>query len=227
MLALLMVGWGGRVKDSLAHLLTTLRGRVVAGATLLALVGGLGAAGVRVANAGPPEPVLPGSGDVPETYPRLDRAAPDMSALVDQDGRAFDIGRLDGRKAFVTFAFGNCETICPMVVHASRAARAELEHPEEWAVVVVTLDPWRDTPSRLPHLVEQYELDPERDLVLGGNVSDVEAALDAWQMARTRDRRTGDITHPPLVYLTDPAGTVVYASTGAKQQLRTLAHRLR
>ncbi len=200
---------------------------MVAGATLLLVVGGLGAAGVRVANARIPEPVLPGSADVPESYPRLDREAPDMSALVDQRGEAFTPETLEGRSAFVTFAFGNCETVCPMVVHASRAARMELGNPEEWAVVVVTLDPWRDTPSRLSHLVEQYELDPERDFVLSGGVDDVERVLDGWNIARSRDTQTGDITHPPLVYLVEPEGTVAYASSGAMQQLVALARRLR
>lgn len=227
MVAVLLVGWRDDVASTLVHLRSSLGGRsLMAGAALLVLVGFAGA-GVRVATAGVPDPVLVGSADVPESYARVDRAMPDMAALVDQNGRPFALHRLQGRAAFVTFAFGHCATVCPLVVHSSRMTRTALGAERDFAVIVVTLDPWRDLPSRLPHLMRQYELDAERDFVLSGTVEDVEAALDDWRVGRVRDAVTGDITHPALIYLVEPDGTVAYASTGARGQLEALARRLR
>ena len=198
----------------------------MASVVFLVLAGATGAT-MRVVSARLPDPILAGSADVPDSYPRLDRTMPDMAALVDQHGETFSLDRLGGRPAFVAFAYGHCVTICPLVVHASRAVRSALAGERDFAIIVVTLDPWRDTPSRLAHLVGQYELDPELDFVLTGSVEDVEAALDGWQVARVRDEQTGDVTHPALVYLVEPDGTVAYASTGAMGQLRELALRLR
>lgn len=240
MVALLMAGWGERTSGAMRRLRATASGRVAFGSTLALLVVGLGAAGVRVATAGTPAPVIPGGADVPDTYPRLDRPWPGAQGLVDQRGESFSLGRLEGRPALVTFAFAHCGDICPMVVHASRMARDEFTgqagvravgDPQpppparDLALVVITLDPWRDTPSQLPRMTEQWELE-EDDFVLSGEIGDVESALDAWNVARERVETTGDIVHPPLVYLVEEDGTIAYASTGSKGQLLTLLARL-
>lgn len=228
MVALLMAGWGERTSGALRRLRSSAGGRAVFGTGLALVAIGLGAAGARVATAGVPEPVLPGGSDVPSSYPRLDRPWPVARGLVDQSGEAFSLGRLGGRPALVTFAFAHCGDVCPMIVHASRLARDEVAGvaaSTPLALVVITLDPWRDTPSQLPRMAAQWELS-EGDFVLSGAIEDVQAALDAWNVARERVETTGDIVHPPLVYLVEADGTVAYASTGSKGQLLTLLGRL-
>jgi len=227
MIAALFIGWRSEMVSTLGHLRSSQAGRGLMATVTFVVLASLTGAGVRVVTAGAPDPVLVGSSDVPESYPRIDGTMPDMAALVDQRGESFTLARLEGRAALVTFAFGHCETVCPMVVHSSRMTRSALAEERDFAVIVVTLDPWRDTPSRLPHLVEQFELDPDRDFVLSGAVDDVEAALDAWKMGRVRDELTGDVVHPALVYLMEADGTLAYASTGAMGQLTELARRLR
>lgn len=46
-------------------------------------------------------------------------------------------------------------------------------------------------------------------------------------MPRERDEVTGDITHPGIVYMVEPDGTVAYGSTGGVLQMTSLAARLR
>jgi cytochrome oxidase Cu insertion factor (SCO1/SenC/PrrC family) len=222
MFALLLVGWGRSVAESVRHLRSSLAGRVLMGGTLALAVCGFVLAGVRVADARLPEVALAGATDGDQL--RLNRPWPEMTELVDQLGGAFSLASLEGRPAMVTFAFGHCETVCPAVVHETRAARLGLD--EDVAIVVLTVDPWRDTPSRLESLLGQYELDPSRDHVVSGPVASVLAALDAWDVSTERDERTGDIVHPALVYLVEADGTVVYASGGGLQQSTTLATRL-
>jgi protein SCO1/2 len=224
MLAVLMVGWGGEVRASFLRLVSSSRGRLATLGVVTALLTGLSLAGAKVLGTRMPDLAFGSDEPAPETYPRLDRAWPAGQGLVDQTGDPFTVARLEGRPALVTFAFGHCATLCPVVVHQARAARMELDEP--WAIVVITLDPWRDTPTRLPALVDQFELDPDRDFVLSGNVADVEAALDAWGIPRSRDERTGDITHPGIVYLVDSAGTVTYGASGGVVQMVSLARRL-
>jgi cytochrome oxidase Cu insertion factor (SCO1/SenC/PrrC family) len=50
--------------------------------------------------------------------------------------------------------------------------------------------------------------------------------LDAWQIPRGRDERTGEVTHPALTYLIDAAGRIAYASTGTRATLAELVQRL-
>lgn len=224
MLALLMVGWGPRVRESLRRLLGSSVGRLAVLGVGTAMITGLTMAGTKVLNARVPEVTWGVDEPAPETYPRLDRPWPAAPGLVDQRGDPFGVASLDGRRALVTFAFGHCETLCPAVVHQARATRLELQG--EWPIVVLSLDPWRDTPGRLPALVEQFELDPTTDFVVSGSVEDVNRALDAWEIPRQRDERTGDVTHPGIVYIVDSEGTLTFASTGGVAQMVSLARRV-
>jgi protein SCO1/2 len=157
-------------------------------------------------------------------HPRLDRAAPPLG-LIDQHGETVGLERLAGRPVLVTFAFGHCADICPLVVDNARRARDEAWGSDGAALVVVTLDPWRDTPARLPDLAERWRLGPG-DHLLGGPVDEVEAVLDAWNMARERDPMTGDVAHPPLLYLVDAEGSIVFATLSGRETIVELARRL-
>ncbi len=156
---------------------------------------------------------------------RLDRAAPPL-ALLDQRGRRRTLAELRGRPILLTFAYAHCETMCPVTVRAvtDAAARLRSRLPPP-AIVVVTLDPWRDTPARLPALAREWAL-PEGALVLGGSVPEVEAALDAWQVARSRDARTGEITHAPMIYVLGTRGRIAFQAPADAGTLVALGGRL-
>jgi cytochrome oxidase Cu insertion factor (SCO1/SenC/PrrC family) len=89
----------------------------------------------------------------------------------------------------------------------------------------LTLDPWRDTPPRLGDLAIRWELVPG-DHMLGGSVEDVEAVLDAWNVARSRNPVTGDIAHPPLTFLLDSEGTIAFATVSGRKTVAALIDRL-
>lgn len=223
MLVAMFLIWGDELRGGVGALRRSLIGRIALSATLLLLLAGTVGAGVRVASAQPEAFILDDSALPPETYPRLDREAPTL-ALEDQRGQVITLGRFVGRTVLVTFAFGHCETICPVVVHNTLEAADALPELDP-AVVVITLDPWRDTPARLPYIAEQWGLGDDTYL-LSGSVDAVEGTLDDWNVARDRDERTGDVTHPALVYILDGTGKIAYASTGDPQTIVALALRL-
>jgi protein SCO1/2 len=212
MLATLWLIWGEVLAAGLRALATSRSGRAVLQGSALVLVVALVAAGVRVAHAATGAPAgaeLPvvAAADVP----RLDRTAPPL-ALVDQGGRRVTLAQFRGRPVFVTFAFGHCETVCPLIVHDVVRAQAGLAELEP-VVLVVTLDPWRDTPSRLPAIARQWGLGAHA-FALGGPVADVERTLDAWSVGRKRNLRTGEVTHATLLYVIDRDGRIAFALAG-------------
>jgi protein SCO1/2 len=227
MLAILLVGWHGGVQ----RLLRRARSSRAVAATLTGLALGcmilvVGAA-VRVQQARTATTWLEADGSVPpDGYPRLDRPAPPL-ALTTQHGDLLDLASLRGRPVLVTFAYAHCQTVCPVVVmhvlEAQEALRGSAAFP---AVAIVTLDPWRDPPSRLPAIAQGWSLPAEDAWLLGGGVPDVEAVLDAWNVARSRNLTTGEVTHPPLVYVVDRDGRLAYASTGGIDALISLLRRL-
>jgi protein SCO1 len=227
MLAILVAGWWRGVRGLLSRARYS---RVLAG-TLTALAVGcvllVAGASLRVQQVRAATLLPDAAGFVPDrNYPRLDLPAPALR-LTDQHGDALDLAELRGRPVLVTFAFAHCSTICPLLVKHALDAQAELLGGRaEPAVVIVTLDPWRDPPSRLPAMARSWGLPVEGAWIVSGAVADVEAALDAWNVQRSRDLTTGEVTHPSLTYIVDRDGTLAYASTGGTQALITLLRRL-
>ncbi len=219
--------WPRALGRGLAWIVDSPQGRVIAGVSLVIVLGGLAATGLRVARVGDARAArvrLP-PGMAAADHPRQDRPAPALG-LVDQEDARVGWSDLRGRPAVVTFAFGHCGDICPLVVENARSARDAVWGPDGAALVVVTLDPWRDTPGRLPELASRWKLAPG-DHMLGGEVEEGEAVLDAWNVARDRDPLTGNITHPPLVFMVDAAGTIAFVSLSGRATLIELAERMR
>lgn len=227
MLSILLIGWRRGVEGLLRR---SRRSRPLAAALALLAIGTMamvtGAASrVQQANAAT---VGDGVADaVPATtYPRLDRPAPPL-VLISQDGAAIDLADLHGRPVLVTFAYAHCTTVCPVIVSHVIRARERLQGTvDEPAVMIVTLDPWRDPPSRLPAMAAAWALPAADAWVLSGAIDDVETVLDAWDVPRSRDLTSGEITHPSLAWVIGRDGRIAYASTGGVDALVSLVQRL-
>jgi protein SCO1 len=211
MVALLAIVWPADLRAGFAKLLSRVPGQLVAGATAAAIVAGLGGVVVRVAGAGVETFAAGPDRDVVATLTRIDDAPPAM-ALVDQHGETVTLEAFRGRPVLVTFAFAHCDTICPLVVTDVTTAAARLSGDPP-VVLVVTLDPWRDTPSRLPSIARAWGL-PGDAHVLSGEAMAVERVLNAWRIPRVRNERTGDVSHPSLVYVLNRDGRITYVVPG-------------
>ncbi|MDT8369773.1 MAG: SCO family protein [Longimicrobiales bacterium] len=226
LLAFLGVVWPAPLRRGVGWIVGSPPGRLIGGVAVVGVLAGATSTTMRVTRvieARAARLELP-AGMAAADHPRLDRPAPPLD-LVDQAGRRVTWDDLAGRPTVVTFGFGHCGDICPIVVENARAARDEAWGPGGAALVVVTLDPWRDTPARLGELAERWHLAPG-DRVLGGAVAEVEAVLDAWTVARERDLATGDIAHPPLVYLVDATGTLAFVTLSGRETIVELAERM-
>lgn len=227
MLVVLLAAWGADVRAGITRMLRSLGGQLAVGATMAGVVAGAAGVVVRVANAdarpfevSTTERLVAGLTRVADTVPTM--------RLVDQDGRVLDLTALRGKPVLVTFAFAHCETVCPLVVmdvlearqrvrrDAARlspgATAAQLDSVAP-AVVIVTIDPIRDTPSRLPTIAAQWKLGAGAH-VLSGPVDEVDRALNAWRVPRVRNDATGDYTHPVIVYVIGRDGLIHFATPG-------------
>jgi cytochrome oxidase Cu insertion factor (SCO1/SenC/PrrC family) len=225
MLGVLAVAWPRSLQSTLTGLRRRPVGRVALVSSGLIVVVGLLAAGVRVADARASSVVrIQPDARHPEGQPRME-SMPAALDLVDQHGRRVGLADFGGRPVLLTFAFGHCETVCPVVVRNANAARASVAEDARPVLLVVTLDPWRDTPARLEHLATTWELGTD-GFALGGTVAEVNATLDGWEIQRSRDERTGDIIHAPVVYVLDRDGRIAFVSTGEIRSLTELVERL-
>ncbi len=226
MAAVLMAVWGDALRRDFRALAASFSGRAtMAVVALLTMVGGAAAA-QRVRNALNASNVeLLTAQSVIENYDetRYHQPAP-STHLTDQRGMPFSLDSLSGQRVILTFAYAHCETVCPTIVHDLKLARRKAG-AEDAALVIVTLDPWRDVPSRLSSIAEQWELAPG-DRVLSGSVNEVLNVLDKWEVSHARDEQTGEIIHSSAVVLLDRNGLVSYRMSGDWQRTAGLLETL-
>jgi cytochrome oxidase Cu insertion factor (SCO1/SenC/PrrC family) len=232
MLLVLIAVWGRDLRGGIARVQRHLAGQLVVGATLAGVIAGVAGVAVRVRDAGArsldgrPFEASP-TERLAEQLTWVDDSVPSMR-LADQTGRVLRLAEYRGKSVLVTFAYAHCQTVCPLVVmdvlQAQATVRAQLVASAPGAdsaaiaaavpeVVVVTLDPLRDTPSRLPDMAKEWKLGANAH-VLSGPVETVEQVLNAWRVPRVRNPATGDLTHPSMVYVIGRDGRIHYAVPG-------------
>ncbi len=220
MILLLLMVWGGDTRAGMSRLLERTTGQITVGVISALLVAAVGSVVLRVRDAkAEPFDANPAT-SLAQQLTRISDVPPAFS-LVNQSGDTVGLGRYHGKAVLVTFAFAHCETVCPLVVNDVLSARdriAETDPVRTPAVIVITLDPFRDTPSRLPAIAKQWGLTGDAH-VLSGPVEDVERTLSKWRIPRIRNERTGDFSHPTMVYAIGPNGKITYVVTGGTDQI--------
>ncbi len=80
--------------------------------------------------------------------------------FVDQDGSVFNIDNLKGYWNIVFFGFTNCPDICPTTMRTLQLVKEQLDKENKWGnyrVIMVTVDPERDTQERLKNYVPYFD----------------------------------------------------------------------
>lgn len=159
---------------------------------------------------------------------RMDHPAPAF-ALVDQTGQTVRPADFAGKLVVLTAVYGHCGLTCPTIFRQSRRVLEALSEGERAQVVMlaVTLDPARDTPATLPRLAAAQGVSAPQWRLLSGPPEQVNAALDAMEVARRRDPATGVIDHANVFLLLDRRGRLAYRLTIGERQQRWMQAALR
>ncbi len=135
--------------------------------------------------------------------------------LVNSQGQAsrLDAGR--GHPTLITMFYASCPTACPMLVGEVQALEERLS-PEERAdlrVVLVSLDPERDTPQVLAEAAERYGVDGAR-WTLNRTEDEHVRTLSALLDIQYRDLPDGEMNHSSILTLLDRRGRIVARREG-------------
>jgi protein SCO1 len=205
-LVAIVVLWSSELGDSLRRIVRSRVGHaVVAVFVIVALVETTWVAEkIRVARRMENASAMPSdvTATLPADYPRRSAAAPDF-ALVDQHGRTISLAAFKGRPVVISFVFAHCQALCPIVVETLKRAA-----PHD--VVLITLDPWRDTVSTLPSIARQWQLPDSFHVLSAARVDDALRVVNAYGVPIERDEKSGDIVHPGLVFVVDADGRLAY-----------------
>lgn len=135
------------------------------------------------------------------------------AALVDQDGKAFDLDAMRGTPVLVSMFYTSCEMVCPMIFETIHSALGAMPVAERKAVrvLMVSFDPARDSVPVLKKTAEQRNCDSQWTLARcdEGTARKVAAVLGIQYRRLTN----GEFNHSTLVTLLDRDGRIVAKSS--------------
>jgi protein SCO1/2 len=127
------------------------------------------------------------------------------------------LGDLAGKRRVITLFFGHCEASCPMALGRLKTLESKL--PPGWTrwggIVLVTLDPTRDSTGSLADFRRRMSLGKEGWTLLRGNGEDTRELAMLLGVAYRPSEANGGIEHNSVLALVDASGVVVRKYEGA------------
>lgn len=130
--------------------------------------------------------------------------------LTDQSGKTSDWRTRRGKPQLVSMFYTSCQYICPLIVDSGKAVEKSLtpEQRQKLGILLVSMDPQRDTPAALQSIVEKRHLDTARWTLASPPASDVRAAAGVLGI-RYRQLADGEFNHTSALVLLDADGRIL------------------
>jgi protein SCO1/2 len=133
-------------------------------------------------------------------------------ALVDQDGHPYALSTTRGAPALVSMFYSSCEMVCPVIFETIAQTVLALPPPERARIriLMVSIDPERDTVAVLKETAHKHSCDARWHLVRGSeaDVRRVAAVLGV----QYRRLPSGEFNHSTSIALLDAEGRIVKRS---------------
>ena len=157
-------------------------------------------------------------------------AANDLAefSLLDQDGATFTRSSFEGRWNLVFFGFTHCPDVCPLTLQVLAEARGQMVaagRVELPRIVLVSVDPERDTPEVIGQYVSNFGADT---IGVTGELSELRKLTDGLGIFFEKSGVDGDsysVDHSAVVIVVDPDGRF-HSLFGAPHQAANFAHDL-
>ncbi len=163
-----------------------------------------------IGNAASPKPAaLPG-----DSVLQID------NVFTNQDGRNFKLAERRGKPQLVAMFYTSCKYICPLIIDSGKGVDNSLTPAERknFSILLVSIDPARDTPEALMYIVNKRKLDTTRWTLSRTDEKGVRT-LAALLGVRYRVLADGEFNHTSALILLDAEGRVIARTEtlGSKQ----------
>ena len=130
--------------------------------------------------------------------------------LVDQDGRRFAWPSRRGKVQVVAMFYTSCQYICPLIVDSGKGVEKALDPAarDRLGILLVSMDPKRDTPAALMSVVRKRKLDTRRWTLASPPANDVRAVAGVLGV-RYRALADGEFNHTSALLLLDAEGRIL------------------
>ena len=133
--------------------------------------------------------------------------------LIDQDGKRFAWASRRGKVQLVSMFYTSCQYICPLIVDSGKAVERQLApaERERLGILLISMDPARDTPAALMSIVDKRKLDRARWTLASPAPADVREVAGVLGI-RYRALADGEFNHTSALVLLDADGRILARS---------------
>ena len=133
-----------------------------------------------------------------------------QATLTDQSGHRFDLASRRGKPQLVAMFYTSCQYICPLIIDSAVGVEKRLAPVEKarLGVLLISLDPARDTPAVLLRTATQRHLDLARWTLAQSRADDVRSIAGVLGV-RYRMLADGEFNHTSALLLLDADGRVL------------------
>lgn len=141
-------------------------------------------------------------------------------AFLDQDSALFSQKNMLGKVSVVNFFFTVCPTICPNMTRNLLVVQRELEAYDQFQIVSHTVDPLRDTPTKLKKYASSYEINQDKWRLLTGKKEDLYFMARSGYFVTAIEPMKGDedFIHSEIIMLIDAKGHIRGYYEGTDEQ---------
>lgn len=132
-----------------------------------------------------------------------------------QDGDSIELKALKGKIQMVAMIYTSCDYACPRIIADLKRIEESLlgYKKDEIGIVLVSLDPERDTPEKLKAFARQNKLDPDRWTFLTGEENNI-LELAALLNVKYRKELRMDIAHSNIISVLNKEGELIHQQEG-------------
>ncbi len=124
--------------------------------------------------------------------------------LTDQNGKTFSLARARGQAVALYFGFTHCKDVCPQTLALLGKAREKAGlTPSQVRIVMVTVDPKRDSPAALRAFFDRIGVDATG---LTGTREQLKPVYRAYGIGVEPQKH--DIAHSDIIFLIDAKGRI-------------------
>lgn len=130
--------------------------------------------------------------------------------LTDQAGRSYDWSTRRGKPQLVSMFYTSCQYICPLIVESGKAMEKHLTPTQQrnLGILLLSMDPERDTPKALQAVVDKRRLDTARWTLASPPPGQVRALAGVLGI-RYRQLADGEFNHTSALVLLDANGRIL------------------
>jgi protein SCO1/2 len=148
------------------------------------------------------------AGDPPASLYHFD------AALTNQAGATHGLDVYRGHPVLITMFYASCPATCPLIVDTLRATERELTAQQRAGlrVLMISIDPQRDTPAALRELAETRHIDTKRWTLARADAATVRS-IAALLNVQYRQLPGGEFNHSTMIALLSPRGEIEASSS--------------